>query len=87
MPQLAYRQPLSMARLAPIVVLEASHRVTQRGNRRLETSFDDDDDRANHDLLAAAGHESREYGRNHGWSRSGSIVRVCVEQLQAAMSR
>jgi putative transposase len=40
-----------MARLARIVVPGFPHHVTQRGNRRLEVFFSDDDYRAYLDLL------------------------------------
>ena len=43
-----------MARLARVVVPGVPHHVTQRGNRRLETFFEDDDYRAYLDLLAAS---------------------------------
>ncbi len=51
-----------MARLARVVVPGVAHHVTQRGNRRLETFFCDDDYKAYRALLAkfsavaAAGH-------------------------------
>ncbi len=43
-----------MARIARLVVPGEPHHVTQRGNRRLQTFFDDDDYRAYVELLAAA---------------------------------
>lgn len=43
-----------MVRLARVVVPGIPHHVTQRGNRRLETFFEDDDYRAYLDLLAAS---------------------------------
>ena len=43
-----------MARLARVVVPGVPHHVTQRGNRRLETFFEDEDYRAYLDLLAAS---------------------------------
>jgi len=42
-----------MARIARIVVPGVPHHVTQRGNRRMQTFFSDDDYRAYIDLLAA----------------------------------
>ena len=39
-----------MARIARIVVPEIPHHVTQRGNRRQEVFFCEDDDRAYRDL-------------------------------------
>ena len=48
-----------MARLARVVVPGVPHHVTQRGNRRLETFFEDDDYRAYLDLLAASCAEAR----------------------------
>ncbi len=48
-----------MARLARVVVPGAPHHVTQRGNRHLETFFEDDDYRAYLDLLSAACAEAR----------------------------
>ena len=42
-----------MARIARVVVPGVPHHVTQRGNRRLETFFNDGDYRAYIDLLAA----------------------------------
>ncbi len=41
-----------MARLARVVAPGVPHHVTQRGNRRLETFFRDDDFRAYRALLA-----------------------------------
>jgi putative transposase len=41
-----------MARIARVVVPGVPHHVTQRGNRRLDTFFNDDDCRAYIDLLA-----------------------------------
>ncbi len=41
-----------MARLARVVVPGIPHHVTQRGNRRLDTFFGDDDYRAYLDLMA-----------------------------------
>ncbi|SDD43500.1 putative transposase [Sphingomonas sp. YR710] len=43
-----------MARLARIVIPDAPHHVTQRGNRRLPIFFSDDDRRFYLDLIAAA---------------------------------
>ncbi len=42
-----------MARLARVVVPDAAHHVTQRGNRRQEILFSDDDYAAYRDLIAA----------------------------------
>ena len=41
-----------MARLARVVVPGVAHHVTQRGNRRLDTFFVDDDYRVYLDLMA-----------------------------------
>ena len=41
-----------MARLARVVVPDAPHHVTQRGNRRMQTFFSDGDYQAYLDLLA-----------------------------------
>ncbi len=46
--------PRRMARIARLVVPGEAHHVTQRGNRRQPTFFNDDDYRAYSDLLAAA---------------------------------
>ncbi len=48
-----------MARLARVVVPGVPHHVTQRGNRRLETFFEDDDYRFYLELLAASCAEAR----------------------------
>jgi putative transposase len=42
-----------MARLARVVVPDHPHRVTQRGNGRARTLFDDSDNAVYRDLLAA----------------------------------
>jgi putative transposase len=43
-----------MARLARIVVPDVPHHVTQRGNRRQEVFFSDEDGAAYRDLVAGA---------------------------------
>jgi len=48
-----------MARLARIVVPGSPHHVTQRGNRREQTFFEDGDYRLYLDLLAAASAKAR----------------------------
>ena len=48
-----------MARIARVVVAGVPHHVTQRGNRRMDVFFTDEDRQAYLDLL-------REYGEKHG---------------------
>ncbi len=47
-----------MARLARLVVPALPHHVTQRGNRRGQTFFEDGDYQLYRDLLAEAAHKS-----------------------------
>ncbi len=48
-----------MARIARVVAAGVPHHVTQRGNRRMDVFFNDDDRQAYLELL-------REYGEKHG---------------------
>ena len=48
-----------MGRIARVVTPGVPHHVTQRGNRRMDVFFCDDDRRAYLDLL-------REFGEEHG---------------------
>jgi len=48
-----------MARLSRIVVPGCPHHVTQRGNRRMQTFFEDGDYQLYKDLLSEAAHKSR----------------------------
>ncbi len=48
-----------MARIARVVAPGVAHHITQRGNRRMDVFFNDDDRQAYLELL-------REYGEKHG---------------------
>ena len=64
-----------MPRIARIVVPGEPHHITQRGNRRLPTFFQDDDYRQHVGRIRRSGREEVDVPRQGAWPYSAPIAR------------